>query len=384
MKKFPNNFLWGSATSAYQVEGGIEDNDWAEAARLEKLPEAGKASNHYNLYEKDFDIAKELNQNAHRFSIEWSRIEPEVGIFDQKEIEHYKSVLRALKGRGIEPFVTIYHWPLPIWFGDRGGWLASDSDRIFARYVEKLANEFKGLVKYWITINEPLIYASAGFRKGTWPPFQKNFFTFVKVTNQLAAAHRSAYERIKEIDPQAQVGVAKNNIFFEANDNIFNKLAAKISSRFWNDRFLDSIVEHQDFIGLNYYFHKKFGDKKKYEKNDMGWDIYPKGIYKVLKNLNKYGKPIYITENGIPDANDKKRERFIKDHLKWVYKAIEEGVDVRGYFYWSLIDNYEWDKGFGPRFGLVEVDYSNFKREIRPSAFEYAKICADNGVIDNN
>lgn len=380
MKKFPNNFLWGSATSAYQVEGGIEDNDWAEAARLEKLPEAGKASNHYNLYEKDFDIAKELNQNAHRFSIEWSRIEPEVGIFDQKEIEHYKSVLRALKERGIEPFVTIYHWPLPIWFGDRGGWLASDSDRIFARYVEKLANEFKGLVKYWITINEPLIYASAGFRKGTWPPFQKNFFTFVKVTNQLAVAHRLAYERIKEIDPQAQIGVAKNNIFFEANDNIFNKLAAKIASRFWNDRFLNSIAEHQDFIGLNYYFHKKFGDKKKYEKNDMGWDIYPKGIYKVLKHLNKYGKPIYITENGIPDANDKKRGRFIKDHLKWVHKAIEEGVDVEGYFYWSLIDNYEWDKGFGPRFGLVEVDYSNFKREIRPSAFEYAKMCKNNGM----
>jgi len=131
---------------------------------------------------------------------------------------------------------------------------------------------------------------------------------------------------------------------------------------------------------LNYYFHKKFGDREKYEKNDMGWNIYPKGIYKILKQLDKYGKPIYITENGIPDADDKKREGFIKDHLKWVHKAIEEGVDVRGYFYWSLIDNYEWDKGFGPRFGLVEIDYSNFERKIRPSAYAYAKICKNNGM----
>ena len=394
--KFPAGFLWGAATSAHQVEGG-NFNDWTEwekknAEQLAKnaksywqkwqqemFPEmfepenyiSGQACDHYNRFQEDFDMAKSLGHNAHRFSIEWSRIEPEEGKFNQKEIEHYKQVIKALRQRGIEPFVCLYHWTLPIWFVERGGWLNNKSPYYFNRFVKIVGENLFKEINFWITINEPMVYASASYFKGAWPPQKKNIFRYFKVVNQLAKAHQLAYHSLHLIDLDCQVGIAKNNVYFE---NI------PLAKYLWDNYFLNKIKEQQDFIGLNYYFSRRFPKKKNLPVSDMGWQIYPEGIYFVLKDLRKYQKPIYITENGLADAKEEKRAKFIKDHLYWIHKAIEEGIEVQGYFHWSLLDNFEWDKGFWPRFGLVEVDYKTLERKPRPSAYEYAKICRENNL----
>jgi len=393
--KFPNNFFWGAATSAHQVEGGNVNNwsEWEKGSaeylvkkaekkwlswQKEKFPKmlwtgnyiSGMACDHYHRFKEDFDIAKSLNHNAHRFSIEWSRIEPKEGKIDQKEIEHYRQVLLALKERNIEPFVTLYHWPLPIWLAKKGGWLNPKTPYYFDRYVKIIGENLFNEVKFWITLNEPNIYTSNSYLKGNWPPQQKSIFKYLKVINNLAKGHKLAYRSLKLIDLDCQVGIAKNNIHFK---NI------PLADYFWNKYFLNKIKDQQDFIGLQYYFHSRLFGNKNESVSDLGWEIYPEGIYHVLKGLKKYKKMIYITENGLADADDNKRAKFIKDHLIWIHKAIEEGVDVGGYFYWSLLDNFEWDKGFWPKFGLVEVDSKTFERKVRPSAYEYAKICKNNG-----
>jgi beta-glucosidase len=394
--KFPKNFYWGAATSAHQVEGG-NVNDWSEwekrnAKRLAKQaksywqkwqqeqfpamfnPEnyiSGRACDHYHRFQEDFDIAKSLNHNAHRFSIEWSRIEPKEGKFNQKEIEHYRQVLLALREREIEPFVTLYHWPLPVWLAKKGGWLNPKTLYYFDRYVKIVSENLFDYVNFWITINEPNVYVSHSYFKGTRPPQKKSVFKYLKVVGHLIRAHQLAYRSLHLIDLDCQVGIAKHDIHFE---NI------PLADYFWNDYFRDKIKEQQDFIGLNYYSYRSFPKKRNLPVSDLGGQIYPEGICHILRDAKRYNKPIYITENGLADAKDEKRAKFIRDHLCWVYKAIQEGVDVRGYFYWSLIDNFEWDKGFWPRFGLVEVDYKTLERKIRPSAYEYARICKENTI----
>ncbi|MBU1159704.1 glycoside hydrolase family 1 protein [Patescibacteria group bacterium] len=409
--KFPEGFYWGAATSSHQVEGH-DHNDWTEwersnAKRLageskkyweksfEIFPEMGLESNyisgcacdHYNFFEKDFEMAKDLGHNAHRFSIEWSRIEPEEGKFDEKEIEHYRQVIWALKKLGMEPFVTFWHWTLPYWVAQKGGWESKKTIKYFERYAEKIVSELGDHVKFWITLNEPEIYASNCYFKGVWPPQKKSLFIYRKIIKNLIKAHIHCYKIIKQNRPSVAIGIAKNNIYFEAYKNKFlNSILKKFIDWWWNFYFLNKIRNHQDFIGLNYYFHNRikngFNKNENKETSDLGWEIYPEGIYHVLKQLKKYNLPIVITENGIADAKDKKREKFIKDHLYWIHKAIQEGVMVRGYLYWSLLDNFEWDKGFWPRFGLVEIDYKTMERKIRPSAYEYAKICKNNRLVN--
>ncbi len=387
--KFPEGFFWGSATSAYQVEGGIENNDWAEAARQGKVPPAGRACDHYNLYEKDFDIAKSLGQNTHRFSIEWARIEPEEGKFDEIEIKHYRKVLKALRERGIEPFVTLWHFTLPVWFARMGGFENKKAPFYFSRYCEYVVKNLEqgsDAPKFWITINEPSVYTYMIFLRGLWPPFHKQFIPlrflyFPKVMNNLVASHNMAYKKIKAGNPSSQIGIASNLTNFESSKNPFSRLWAKFMSWSLNHKFLLKIKKCQDFIGLNYYFHKRYGGEDIYDKCDRGFSIYPRGIYNVLSELKRYHKPVYVTENGIADAKDAKRAKFIKDHLYWVKRAIDDKVDVRGYFYWSLLDNFEWECGFGQRYGLVEINYETMERKIRSSAYEYKRICENNSLI---
>jgi len=379
--KFPSGFLWGSSTSAYQVEGGIENCDWA------KVYPAGKACDHYNRYEEDFDLVKKLNQNVHRFSIEWSRIEPEEGKFNQKEIEHYREVISSLRKRDIEPFVGLWHWTIPLWLKAKDGWKSKEIIYYFTRYSEKVVSNLKDEVKFWITVNEPEIYATSSYFLGLWPPKEKNFLSFLKVIHNLIKAHNEAYKIIKNIQPKAQVGIATNNNYYEAYKNRpISVLLKSIIEKLDHFYFLDRINNYQDFIGLNYYLRNrikgfKFNQNENKIISDLGWEVYPEGIYYVLKNLKRYQKPIYITENGLADAKDLLRKDFIKDHLYWIYKAIQEGIDVRGYFHWSLMDNFEWHRGFGPRFGLIEIDYKTLERKLRPSAYYYAEICKKNSLI---
>jgi len=380
IKKFPNNFLWGSATASYQVEGGISNNDWAEAARHGDAPECDRACDHYNRYEEDFDIAKELNHTCHRFSIEWSRIEPEEGKFDQNEIEHYRKVLRALQQRGITPFVTCWHWTLPIWLAKKGGFSKEDFCMYFSRYCTKLIKELGDEARYWITMNEPLVVASHGYGKGTFPPYRKSPFKYFFTIDVLSQAHINAYRAMKKVRSDIRIGIAKHSIYFESNWNPINKLRKIISDWWWNDRFLEKIRTHQDFIGLNHYHYVPYGVPTRGPRTDMGWEIHPEAIYHSIMMLKDYEKPIYITENGIADAKDTLREHYIRRYLAQVHRAIQEGALVYGYMYWSLLDNFEWNFSFDKRFGLVEIDFKSQKRIIRDSARVYAEIIKNNAV----
>ncbi|MDO8566074.1 MAG: glycoside hydrolase family 1 protein [Candidatus Moranbacteria bacterium] len=410
--KFPEKFYWGAATAAHQVEGG-QHNDWSEwekanAERLARESEkdfrwnphwkefegeatnpknyiSGLACDHYNRFREDFDLAKDLGHNAHRFSIEWSRIEPEEGRFDEKAIEHYRVVLLSLRERGLEPFVTLLHFTLPLWLSKKGGVLHKDFPDCFERYTEKVAQALGEHIHYWITINEPDVFAGGAYMKGIWPPQKKNIFSFFKALRRQADAHKKAYAVIKKIFPESRVGVAKHNIWFEATDNtLVNRLLKRLADSLWNDWFLKKIVAHQDFIGLNHYHHHRitggYNKNKNEIQTDFGWEFYPQSLGQTVMELTKYGKPIYITENGLADADDDLRPRFIREALASLHTAIQSGADVRGYLHWSLLDNFEWDKGFWPRFGLIEIDYATQKRTVRPSALAYAKICKENAL----
>jgi beta-glucosidase len=422
--KFPDKFFWGAATSAHQVEGGTH-NSWSEweranATRLateaatyyqtwqkKKSPEmltpenyvSGSAANFWNRYEEDFDILEQLHLNSFRLSIEWSRIEPEEGQFDEAAIEHYRQILASLKRRGITTFVTCWHWTDPLWIAERGGWEHRETPDRFARYVRRIAEEFKDFTDFWQPLNEPGTFVGMGYVQGVFPPQVRSFFRANRTFKNLMRAHRIGYRTIKEISPNAQVGMSHYAVFNIPYQNKFiNRLVIPIIDYFRNWRFLNSIDDVNDFIGIQFYHtdHLDFNPLKwrfglghwgpitlknpNTDVTDMGWDIYPEGIYHLLKRAAKYGKPIYITENGLADADDSKRERFIRDHLAWTHKAISEGIDVRGYFYWSLLDNFEWDKGFWPRFGLVHVDYATQTRTIRPSALKYGAVAEANAL----
>ena len=375
---FPENFLWGTATSAYQVEGGLDNCDWSK-----KFP-AGKACDHYHKYKQDFDLLEELNLNAYRFSLAWSRIEPEPGEFDQQEIEHYRRVLKDLKSRDVTTMASLHHITTPLWLAEQGNWANAEVTSHFPRFAQKVFEEYQNLVDYWITINEPIVYAFFGYLVGEWVPQKKNLISMLKVIRNQVISHKKIYNVFHEKNSDVKVGITKNNSYAEPLPGCFlNKVSTSIKKHLWNDWFLKRVNSRLDFIGLNYYKHEKIKfplqiESGENETSDLGWEIYPQGIYHVLKDLKKYDKPVFITENGLADAEDQYRKEFIKNHLRWVHKAIEEGVDVRGYLHWSLMDNFEWADGYEPRFGLVEVDYDTLERKIRDSARYYAQIAKTN------
>jgi beta-glucosidase len=386
IKKFPKDFLWGSSVSSYQVEGNVNNCDWSK-----KFP-ARTACNYYLNYEHYFDLAKELNQNVHRFSLSWSRIQPEEGKFDRKQIEHYKKMLLALRERGIKPMVTIWHWTLPLWMSEKGGWENSKFSEYFEEYTRFVVEELDDLVDLWLTTNEPMIYTSLAYVLGKFPPQKNNLLAVPKVFYNFIETHKKAYKAIHDINENAKVGVAQNLSFVDAyNENsVLNKTAASAFNFFRNRLFLELTKNYQDFLGINYYFHNRVKITSKFpflkienenkKVSDLGWEIYPEGLYYVLRDLKKYDLPIYITENGLADKKDKKRAKFITEHLKQIHRAIQDGVDVRGYMHWSLIDNFEWIEGFGPRFGLVEMNYKTMRTKVRKSAREYARICEKNTI----
>ncbi len=405
MKQFPKNFYWGAATASYQVEGDILNTDWAKAAEEGRVPYAGKACDHYHRYEEDFDIAKSLGHNAHRFSIEWARIEPEEGKFNEDAILHYREVLLALKARGIKPYITLWHFTLPLWFSERGGFERHNSPEIFARYSAYVVSKLSDLCNDFSTMNEPNVYGSNGWLRGSWPPFKRfaltdlisitnsgrtyeskahkglrPLFLYRRVMRHLVRAHNLAYREIKKVAPQVDVSVVKHVILFHANRNPINMLIAGVANHFWTYKFMNGVHKQCDSIGLNYYFHKKFGGTATYEKTDMDWDIYPEGVEQALMMLARYKKPLYVSESGLADAKDIHRADYITRQVQATWRAIQRGADVRGHMYWSLLDNYEWALGYEKRFGLVEINYETLKRTIRPSAYVYKAICEQNAV----
>jgi len=406
-KRFPDGFYWGAATASYQVEGGINNNDWAEAAKKDRVPTCGRACDHYHRFQADFDLAKEIGHTAHRFSVEWSRIEPEEGKFDADAISHYRAVLKALKARNIEPFVTIWHFTLPSWFAEKGGFERNDSADIFSRYAEYVVAELGDLCNHFSTMNESNVFGSNGWLRGTWPPFKrfaatdfvsitnsgkiyepksskrlKPVFTYLGVMKNLARSHNAAYQAIKKTSPETEVSVVKHVIVFDSNWNPLNKLKAAVANFFWTGLFMKRTHKFCDSIGLNYYFYTQFGDKREWKKTDMDWNFAPDRIYDALKMLSEYEKPLFVSEAGLADADDSDRAEYIKLQVLATWQAIQDGMDVRGHLYWSLLDNYEWALGFEKRFGLIEVNYETLERKVRPSAYVYKEICQSNSVVE--
>ncbi len=389
---FPEGFLWGTATSSYQVEGNNVFSDWWDFAK------SGDAADEYNLYEQDFDLVKNLNQNAHRLSVDWSRIEPEEGKFDQAEIDHYKKVLKSLKDHNIKVMLTLWHFSNPKWFAKKGGWTQLKAPFYFERFVKNIVPELEEYVDIWITLNEPGIYTFMGYlggdEVGKWPPAKNSKWQALLSTWNLTRAHKKAYKILKEFS-RKPVGMSQNVQSFEPyhKHSVIEQISVMIGDITTNHIFYYMTKGYHDFIGINYYFNRRFNMKegsftpeiveiqnnKLKDVSDLGWEVYPEGIFDVLTDLSD-GLPIYITECGIASTNDDRRTRFLINYIQEVYRAIQAGVNIKGFFYWSLIDNFEWHRGYNPRFGLVEIDYKTQKRTPRPSSEVYSLICAHNAL----
>lgn len=400
---FPKNFYWGASTAAHQVEGGLH-NDWtvwelAHAKQLAKGAEqklswlnnwsdiqtqaqnpanyvSGAGIDHYNRYKEDFDIITKLNMNAFRFSIEWARMEPEEGQWDEAVVAHYRTYLNELRARNIEPFLNIWHWTVPVWFEEKGAFAKKANLKYFLRFVQKISDEYGSDLNHILTLNEPNVYSSLGYLTSNRPPQEKSVWKAIISYWNLAHLHKQAYKLLKTSHPHLQVGIAAQlgNIQAKRGHSFFDVLTTRVMRYAWNWWFLRRTRHHQDFIGMNYYFTDYYQNFKTHNPkapvNDLGWYMEPEGIYPLLlRTWAHFKKPIIITENGVADAHDQYRRWWIEETVIAMERALSEGVDLRGYFHWSLLDNFEWESGWWPKFGLVEVDREHgMKRIIRPSA----------------
>jgi len=408
--KFPKGFLWGAATSSHQVEGDNRWNDWWEYEQAGLLPyRSGDACRHYQLYDQDIALARSWGHNAHRFSIEWSRIEPKEGIWNLGAIEHYRDVLRALKRRELEPVVTLHHFTNPAWFLRRGGWLRSDSPKLFTRYVEQTVKHIGRDVKFWVTINEPTVYVKRGYITGEWPPCLKSsWFKSAMVLRNLARAHVAAYRVLHRFLDDVNVGFAHSAPLIVPCDprRKLDRTVAWLRDAILNRSFFyllgafprrgGSVPKNLDFIGINYYTRdivcstgwgkrallgKSCHDDHHSDrgpKSSIGSEVYPSGLRAMLQKFSAFGIPLFITENGIATDDEDLRREFIIRHLEILAETIVSGVNVIGYLYWTLIDNFEWSLGTTARFGLAEVDFHNQKRLPRPCVKLFSSVCRNN------
>lgn len=377
--RFPKGFLFGSATSAFQTEGYDFNTDWHEwektGATTDHMTDH-PAADSWHKWPEDIELLNKTHQNAYRFSVEWARIEPEEGKFDEAAVDHYRQILLELKKNNITSMVTLHHFTLPLWLAKKGGVINKRFPFYFARYAEKVISQIGNLSEFWTTINEPKIYVFDGMIRGKFPPNEKNYFKAFRAYKNLAKAHILAYKKIKKYDQNIQVGVNQNITAYEPLKSTFlNRLAIRIIRYFDPNIFIRSTNKYTDFLGINYYTKVKIQVRKPFVtqsstlQNEYGWSINQEGLYQVIKENVHWGKPIFITENGVPDAFDKIRPEFIRQAFRYINQAINDGVDIRGYFYWSLLDNFELAEGYIVKFGLADIN-----RNLRPSAQVYADL----------
>ena len=415
--RFPKGFLWGCATAAHQVEGNNTKNNWwqweQEGGHIKGGDVSGIACDHYNRFDSDFALAQELGHNAHRLSVEWSRIEPEEGRWDMKEVDHYRQVMESLHRHGLTPMVTLHHFTNPLWFERQGGWLNPQAPELLARYARFVARELGDLVPFWLTINEPMVVATASYLMGIFPPQHKDMTEAMVVARHLLLAHARMYHAIKEATSHGpQVGIVLNMSYFQPKDpdSPGDRAMCDLADTFIIQYFLTGIDQGVfpppvgqgeevpetkgtwDLIGLNYYSRTLVTEdmlaKGAYngepppdaELSLMGWEVYPEGIYHLLKRLTQYGPPIYITENGFPTEDDSARCRYVLRHLWQLHRAISEGADVRGYMHWSFTDNFEWAEGWEPRLGMIAMEPGTLDRRPLPSAYLFRDIARTNTV----
>jgi beta-glucosidase len=415
---FPRGFLWGTATAAHQVEGNNTNNNWW------KWEEDGHTNGRSGLacdwwggrWREDFDRAAEAGQNAHRFSVEWSRIQPAPDKWDEDALEKYRLMLRGLRERGMTAMVTLHHFSDPLWLAEKGAWETEAIVPLFERFVKKSVGALKEYVTLWCTINEPNVYALSGYANGAFPPGRNDIRFAVQVEANMLRAHAAAYRAIHELQPEARVGyalhyrpmVAKNkwspldalmrDIRYEGINLAFPSAISTGVMRSPVAKFpIPEAKGTQDYFGLNYYStdtisfnihnsrelftHTGFPEDSDFSDNKFLANI-PKGIYDSLKwAVRTYpDTPIIVTENGVEDDDDHIRPRYLAQHIHQMWRAVNFNWPVKGYFHWSLVDNFEWERGWTQRFGLWGLDLDTQKRIKRPSADLYAAICKENGL----
>ena len=420
--KFPKDFLWGVSTASYQVEGNNENCqwfDWERQGRIRSGDTCGAACGWWENADPDFDLARDMGVNALRLSIEWSRIEPEEGKWDAQALDRYRSLLEGLRSRDIRPIVCLHHFTNPCWFEAQGAFLNPNARVQFERFTRYVVSALGDLCDCWVTFNEPNVYAASGYVLGEFPPGGiGKVTTALRVTSVLAQCHVLAYRAIHELQPHAQVGWAQHYVVFQPVATMFDRWVAHLLNETFNETFI-RLVEHGelpfplslldgnardvkgacDFVGLNVYnrLHVAF-DLRNIEymfgrifvpehapQGDPGverpyGEAYPQAVRAAVERAGRLRKPIYILENGVPDAQDRIRPWLLVNVVKELHSLIAEGYDIRGYFHWTLTDNFEWTEGWNLRFGLVELDPKTQARKMRPSGRLFSEIARMNGV----
>ncbi|MDL1912655.1 glycoside hydrolase family 1 protein [Chloroflexi bacterium CFX6] len=419
---FPRGFLWGTATAAHQVEGNNTNNQWW------KWEQDGHTDGRSGLacdwwggrWKEDFDRAAEAGQNAHRLSVEWSRIQPTPDTWDEDALEHYRNMLRGLKERGMTPMVTLHHFTNPIWLEEMGAWETEAVIPLFEKFVCKTVEALKEYCTLWCTFNEPTGYALNGYvgggLSGNWPPGRNNLRQAMRVQANMIRTHAAAYHAIHQIQPEARVGIAVHYRALAPRhgwsplDRLLTNNAANMLNKIFPTALSNGVVRSalgtirvpeakgtQDYFGFNYYTknHVSF-DLRKPESmfsnasyardadlSDKGFLANePEGMFEGLKWVVRTfpNLPILVSENGFADAEDRVRPRYIAQHIHQMWRAVNFNLPVKGYFHWTLVDNFEWDQGWTLRFGLWALDVETQKRTKRPSADLYAEICKENGL----
>jgi beta-glucosidase len=426
--RFPAGFAWGVATASHQFEGGTANNQWhawEERGGIASGERAGLACDWWAHAEADLDRAGALGVNALRLSLEWSRIEPEEGRWDDAALDRYRELLGGLRARGIAPMVTLHHFTHPLWLERRGGFDDPRVVPLFARYARRCVEALGGRCDLWCTVNEPNVYAVMGYLLGAWPPGRTgDVRAALRVQGTMLRAHAAAYAAIHATQPAARVGLAHHVRIFDParpaspldrgaaalHDLGFNALALAALARGRAPGPLRPLVGDLgavrgacDYVGLNYYtrelvafdptrpaelFGRRF-TRPGSERMDGGagaalgatfGEIYPDGLRRAALRLARLGRRIYITENGVADRDDSRRPAALVRSLAGLHAALAGGADVRGYYHWSLLDNFEWAEGWTPRFGLIALDPATQRRSPRPSADVYARVCRANAV----
>ncbi|MFN2146424.1 MAG: glycoside hydrolase family 1 protein [Anaerolineales bacterium] len=417
---FPKGFLWGTATSAYQVEGNSKNHQWhlweQEPGRIAEGQVNGLACDWWGgRWREDFDRAKEGHHNAIRISVEWSRIQPERDRWDEDALDHYIEMLRGLNDCSIFPMVNFHHFTDPLWLVEMGGWEHEETPALFAEYVEKVTEALKSYVTTWLTSNEPNVPAILGYLTGEFPPGVQDLNRSIDVMTNFARGHVLAYQKIKTLQPEARVGYAHAYRGFTPKNrrNPLHKWSTMLHHQMMNE-FFPSMFTHgkarigtqtieipeakgtQDFFGLNYYtsdevaFKLSAGPKNFFSETRFPEDapLSPNGMiastphdfYDAIEWSLKWGVPIIITENGTEDAEDSFRREYLAAHLHQLWRAVNFNYPIKGYFVWTLVDNFEWNHGWTRRFGLWELDTETQLRKKRPSADFYAEIVEKNAL----
>jgi len=431
-------FLWGAATSSHQIEGGNRHNDWWQweaSGNIEGGALSGDATDHWHRFEEDLKLAADLGLNTYRFSIEWSRVEPKEGQWDKSALDWYLALVLECEKRGLQPMVTLLHFTIPQWLAEKGGFTWEHSAEKFAGFTRKVAQHLGAHVPLWCTLNEPNVMVLGQYLAGFMPPAVYNPKLAAVASRNLLLAHIRAYDILHEIKERRgpwastplMVGFANNMIDFAPlrRAHPAESILARLFRRFYNSAWPDAVMGRRqhfgvrglvpfarqvgegrgrrtcDFIGINYYtrVYVCFGPQQRVVNfarfrslpvgvcfsregervSDLGWVLHPRGMGRMIRYLGRHKVPLIITENGIADHRDQLRPEYLQTHLMEIADMIAKGYDVRGYYHWSLLDNFEWIKGFVPRFGLYEVDYGSFARTPRGSAQQYAQIIARHG-----